>query len=48
LACGVWRGAGDLEALWRAERCFLPTLEPARAAALMQQWEHAVRQAALE
>jgi glycerol kinase len=48
LACGVYRGTEDLSALWRAERCFLPTLEPARAAALMQQWEHAVRQATLE
>ena len=48
LACGVWRDTADLAQLWRAERCFLPTLQPARAAALMQRWEHAVRQAALE
>jgi len=48
LACGVYRGTEELSALWRAERCFLPTLQPARAAALMQHWEHAVRQAALE
>jgi glycerol kinase len=47
LACGVYKGIDELATLWRAERRFLPTLERSRAAALMQQWEHAVRQAAL-
>lgn len=47
LACGVYGGTDELAGLWRAERRFLPTLERSRAGALMQQWEHAVRQAAL-
>jgi glycerol kinase len=48
LAAGVWRGTDELSQLWRPERRFLPTLEPARARALMQRWEHAVRQASLD
>jgi len=47
LSAGVFRGADELSALWRAERRFMPTLAPARAGELMQRWEHAVRQATL-
>ena len=45
LATGVYRNTNELAELWRAERHFLPTLAPARAAELMARWEHAVRQA---
>ena len=45
LSCGVFRSCDELSSLWRAERRFLPTLERGRAGALMEQWEHAVRQA---
>ena len=45
LATGVYRNTNDLAELWRAERHFLPTLAPARAAELMARWEHTVRQA---
>ncbi|MEP6790422.1 MAG: FGGY-family carbohydrate kinase, partial [Ramlibacter sp.] len=47
LSAGVFGSTGELSQLWRAERRFVPTLDPARAAGLMQQWEHAVRQATL-
>ena len=45
LATGIYRNTDELAGLWRAERRFLPTLAPARAAELMARWEHAVRQA---
>ena len=44
LSSGVYRGTDELASLWRAERTFLPTLSPDRAAGLMAQWELAVRQ----
>ncbi|MDB5939569.1 MAG: glycerol kinase [Polaromonas sp.] len=44
LSSGVYRSTDELSSLWRAERTFLPTLSPERAAGLMAQWEHAVRQ----
>lgn len=47
LATGVFKGTDELSALWRAERRFMPTLDKARAAGLMERWEHAVRQATL-
>ena len=47
LSSGVHRNTDALASLWRAERTFLPTLSPARAASLMAQWEHAVRQTVL-
>jgi len=47
LAAGVFGSTGELEALWKAERRFLPTMPRERAAALMERWEHAVRQATL-
>jgi glycerol kinase len=48
LSSGVYRSTAELSSLWRAGRIFLPTLSARRAAALMEQWEHAVRQTALE
>ena len=47
LSSGVYASTDELSAMWRAERRFLPTLSAARAAELMAQWEHAVRQAVL-
>ena len=44
LSSGVYHSTDELASLWRAERTFLPTLSPGRAAGLMAQWEHAVRQ----
>ncbi len=43
LACGVYPDLDALASQWRAERRFEPTLPRARAAELMQGWEHAVR-----
>ena len=48
LASGVYRSTGELSALWKAQRRFLPALAPQRAADLMAGWEHAVRQATLD
>ena len=48
LSSGVYQSTAELSALWRAERTFVPTLGSDRAAALMAQWEHAVRQTVLE
>ncbi len=45
LAVGVFPNVEALSKLWRSERRFLPTMTRARAAELMLQWEHAVRQA---
>ena len=47
LATGVYQSTDELAALWRAERRFLPTLQPQRAQELMERWEHAVRQTVL-
>ncbi|NPC58408.1 glycerol kinase GlpK [Caenimonas soli] len=47
LSSGVYKSTDELSALWKAERRFLPTLGSDRAAELMGQWEHAVRQATL-
>jgi glycerol kinase len=47
LAAGVYKNTDELSALWKADRCFLPTLSSERAAELMGRWEHAVRQATL-
>ena len=49
----LWLGpalllVGGLAGLWRAERIFPPALGADRAATLMAQWEHAVRQTVLE
>jgi glycerol kinase len=48
LSTGVYRSTADLSGLWRAEQTFFPTLNAERAAALMAQWEHAVRQTVLQ
>jgi len=45
LAVGVYSDLESISKLWRCERRFLPTMARARAAELMTQWEHAVRQA---
>ncbi|MFG5777121.1 glycerol kinase GlpK [Comamonas sp. J-3] len=45
LATGVYQSTEELSALWKAERRFVPTLDKARADALMARWEQAVRQA---
>jgi glycerol kinase len=45
LSVGVFTDLDKLSKLWRCERQFLPTMPRARAAELMAQWEHAVRQA---
>jgi glycerol kinase len=47
LASGVYRSTDELAGLWQAERRFMPTLPPSRAAERMERWEHAVRQATL-
>jgi glycerol kinase len=48
LSAGVYASTEELSQLWRAERRFLPTLDPVRAAERMADWEHAVRQAVLK
>ena len=48
ISSGVYSGTDELLHLWRAERTFLPTLSADRATALMQEWEHAVRQTVRE
>ena len=48
LSSGVYSSPAELSAMWRAERTFVPTLGADRAATLMAQWEHAVRQTVLE
>lgn len=45
LAVGVFPNLEALSKLWRSERRFLPTMTRKRAAELMAEWEHAVRQA---
>jgi len=44
LAVGVYKGLDELSAQWQSERVFHPTMPRERAAALMEQWERAVRQ----
>lgn len=48
LSSGVYRSTDELSGMWRAERTFLPTLGADSAAALMNRWEHAVRQTVLQ
>jgi glycerol kinase len=48
LSAGVYAGPEELQAQWRAERRFTPTMPRDRAAELMQHWEHAVRQATVQ
>ena len=44
LSCGVFASRDELASLWRAERRFEPSRSASAAAALMDRWEHAVRQ----
>jgi glycerol kinase len=44
LAVGTYKSLDEVAAQWQVERRFLPTMERARAAELMANWEHAVRQ----
>jgi glycerol kinase len=44
LAGGVYRNLDELASQWQAERTFQPNMPRERAAELMAQWEHAVRQ----
>ncbi|RRD43390.1 glycerol kinase [Comamonadaceae bacterium OH3737_COT-264] len=45
LGAGLYAGADELSSLWQAQRRFYPTMARERAQELMQEWEHAVRQA---
>ena len=45
IGSGVFAGTDELATLWRAERRFEPRIDRAQAQALMDGWEHAVRQA---
>ncbi len=45
LAVGVFPDLETLSKLWQSERRFLPTMTRLQAADLMENWEHAVRQA---
>lgn len=47
LACGAFTSKEALAKLWRVERTFTPQLDRKAAEALMQRWEHAVRQTSL-
>ncbi len=42
LACGVYRDSAELEAQWRVERTFEPTIGRDEAAELMKNWEKAI------
>ncbi len=44
LTSGVYKNKEELSALWQAERRFTPELPAGDARALMEGWEHAVRQ----
>ncbi len=48
LTSGVYRDKEELSALWQVERVFEPQIPEAQAQALMQGWEHAVRQTCAE
>jgi glycerol kinase len=45
LSTGVYHGTDELANLWQTERRFEPRLASGEAQALMERWEHAVRQA---
>lgn len=45
LSSGLYSDVNELAGHWQAERVFRPTLPRERALELMNQWEHAVRQA---
>ena len=43
LGSGMYASTQEVAQLWRVQRRFEPRLAPARAQALMERWEHAVR-----
>ena len=45
LATGVWRDTGQLAQMWQEGRRFYPTMGRPQAAARLEEWAHAVRQA---
>ncbi|MCC7060071.1 MAG: glycerol kinase GlpK [Burkholderiaceae bacterium] len=45
LACGIYPDTATLARQWRAGRTFVPTMDRERAANLLDDWAHAVRQA---
>jgi glycerol kinase len=45
LTSGVYGSKEELSALWQVERRFTPQLPRSEAQALMERWDHAVRQA---
>ncbi|MBP6019205.1 MAG: glycerol kinase GlpK [Burkholderiaceae bacterium] len=44
LACGIYADTQELESLWQLEKRFTPQHPMAESRALMERWEHAVRQ----
>ena len=44
LSTGLYVDQAEVATLWRADRTFVPTMARTQADALMQRWEHAVRQ----
>jgi glycerol kinase len=42
LATGYWKSLGEVEAFWRAERCFEPRMDPATRDRLVAGWQEAV------
>lgn len=48
LTSGVYESKEELSGLWQEERRFIPQLPASDAQALMQRWEHAIRQTCAE
>lgn len=48
LTSGVYKSKEELSGLWQEERRFIPQLPASDAQALMQRWEHAIRQTCAE
>ncbi|SHI19466.1 glycerol kinase GlpK [Pollutimonas bauzanensis] len=48
LSSGIYENKEELSALWQEERRFMPQLARADARALMEKWEHALRQTTAE
>ena len=48
LGIGLWRDLTEVATLWRAEQDFHPVLDTARRAALLAQWQQALRRTLLE
>lgn len=43
LATGVWRSKSELAASWQLDRCFTPSMDPAKAATLYAGWQKAIK-----